>query len=93
MGKGKGKKDKYEDLHPTIKDAIDNGTEEEIRAKLAEVCLAQSYMNAQEEADIDLKEKKAAATEAGAQYSESKKAFKLITGYAHMTLRLRGKVE
>ncbi len=88
---GRPKKDKFEDLDIDFKDSIAAMTEEEIRAKLAEISLNQAALMQAKSDDEDLKTKKEIAKEAGAIYREGTKANRLRIEWARQVLGDKGK--
>jgi hypothetical protein len=91
MGRGFGKKkDPFEDLDEDFKDAVAGMDEKAIRDRLAKVTLDQAALMDAKEKDIDLKEKKEAAKEAGAVYREGTKMNKLRVKYARSILDAKG---
>jgi hypothetical protein len=89
--RGRPKKNKFDDLDTDFKDSVAGMSEEQIRAKLAEVALNQAALMAAKSEDEDLKEKKAIAKEAGAQYSEGTKMNRLRTEFCRQVLGDKGK--
>jgi hypothetical protein len=85
-------KNKFEQLDEDFRTLIENGTEEQIRAKLAEVALAEHENQVAKKSDEDLAEKKDAAKLAGEQYAEATKTNKLRIAYAYFILESRGKL-
>lgn len=82
----------YADLPEEYKDAVESGTDDEIRRRVAEVAFAEQENLRLKADDQDLAEKKAAAKGAGEQYSDATKMNRLKIKYAHSVLEGRGKV-
>lgn len=82
----------YADLPEEFKDAIESGTDDEIRRRVAEVAFAEQENLRLKADDQDLAERKAAAKAAGEQYSDATKMNRLKIKYAHSVLEGRGKV-
>lgn len=96
MGRGKGKvgdavKSPWDDIEPELRNDIENMKDDEIRQRVAEIHLTLQALNNAKELDQDLKDKKAAAAEAGRTYREQAKGAKLLTKYALSILEARGK--
>jgi hypothetical protein len=85
-------KNPYSDLPEEFKDAIESGSDDELRRKVAEVAFAEQENQRMKADDADLAEKKAAAKMAGEQYSDATKMNRLKIKYAHSVLEARGKV-
>ena len=91
MPKNKQPKDPWADLSPEFRDAVEQGTEAEIRSKLADTALnTQTLLDAQEQ-DLDLQEKKIAAKEANAVYADGLKENKLKVKFMKRVLTSRGR--
>lgn len=91
MKRGRKPKSEFEDIPEEFRNAVEQGTEVEIKQKVAQVALAnQELLNAKEN-DADLKSKVEEAKEAGAIYREGIKANKLKIKFAKAVLTSRGK--
>jgi hypothetical protein len=90
-GRVKKDKDPYEGLNPEFKVAVEQGTDEEIRAKLAEVALDQQRLLDLQDKDTDYKQKKEALKIAGELYRDGKKQHKLKVKFAMRVLQSRGR--
>lgn len=91
--KAEAKKDKFADLPSEFKDAIVGCKDAvAIKARLAEVALAQEENKLAMKADEDLAQKKAEAKEAAAQYTEASKANNLKIQFCRRVLRDRGQL-
>lgn len=84
-------KDPYEGLNPEFKAAVEAGTDEEIRARLAEVALDQQRMLDLMDKDTDYKSKKEALKIAGEIYRDQKKQIKLKIKLCMRVLQSRGR--
>lgn len=91
MPRGMKKKSPFEELDNDFRAFIENATDDEIRAKVAEVALNQHENLAAKAADMDLKEKQEAVKMASAQYTDATKMNKLRIAYGHFVLEARGK--
>lgn len=88
--KGRPAKDPFEFVAPEFKDFVNSASDEDVKKKIAEVAMNQAALMEAKEADEDLKEKKAVATEAGRVYTEGTKANKQSIAYARALLGARG---
>lgn len=89
MGR-KSSKDPFAKLDQDFKDEINAASPEAIRGKIAQIALNQAAMDEAQEADIDLAQKKEAASQAGAIYREARKMNKLRNKYARIMLGEKG---
>lgn len=85
-GKGKGKKDPFEDLDKEFKDAVNGMNRDEARARAGKIALDQADFDAAEKEDQDLKDKREIAAHAGAVYTDAKKFNKLRIRYLRKRL-------
>lgn len=85
------KKDPYRDVEKEFKAAVDGGTPEQIRERIAKVALDQAALMAAKDLDQDLKDKKAAASYANETYRDGTKFNKLRIAYCRMVLGRQGK--
>lgn len=95
MGKKKGPKvdkDPFEDLGEEFKNRIQGGSVDAIKAEIAKVALAEEENKLNKDADMHLKEVQAIASEAGAQYRDATKDFKLKMKFMRQVLKDRGQV-
>jgi hypothetical protein len=83
-------KDPFEALDSDFKDTISGSTVDEINARIAEVAKSEEENQKAKKDDQDLAEKKAQATEAGAQYKEASKMNRLRIRYAMRVLGDKG---
>lgn len=83
-------KDPYQDLPEEWKDAVAQGTVEEINARISEVAKAEALNQEAKEQDLDLASLKEQVKEAGAQYSEATKANKMKIKFCMRVLGDRG---
>jgi hypothetical protein len=91
-GRGRAPKDPYEGLSPEWRAAVDGGTDEEIKAKLAEAALEFRQIEEDKASDGDYVAAKQRLSSAGAQYRERSKAVKLKCKFAKKVLESRGKL-
>lgn len=71
MARGFKKKGKFDDLDTDFKTTIENMRDEEIRARIAEVVLAQRELMAAKKLDKDLLEKQAAVKQLSEKYRKA----------------------
>jgi len=83
-------KDPFADLDSDWKDAVAQGTVEEINARIAEVAKAEALNQEAKSEDVDLASLKEQVKEAGAQYAEATKANKLKVRFCMRVLGDRG---
>jgi hypothetical protein len=91
--RGRPAKDKFAELAPEFKDAVEGATDEDILSKLGEVAKSEELNQRMMSEDEDLAEKKEAAKFAAESYSETTKANKLKRAYLYNVLKARGKAE
>lgn len=88
--KTKKNKDPWAALPNEFRDAMEQGSVEELRSKLADIALAnQELLDAQAE-DVDLQQAKEAAKIAGEVYSQGFKENKLKVKFIQRVLASRG---
>jgi hypothetical protein len=92
MGRPKKDANPFADLPEEFRAAIESGTEDEIRRRVAEVAFDEQENQRLKADDVDLQEKKAQAKQAGEQYSDGTKMNRLKIKYAHSVLEARGKI-
>jgi len=78
-------------LDEDFKTAVEDGSEEEIRALISKTAIAEYENQVAKKNDVDLQEKKAAAKYAGEVYSDNTKVNKARISYAYYILSSRGK--
>ncbi len=88
---GREPKSKFEDLDKDYMTSIESATDDEIRAKIAQVALNNAALQEAKGEDQQLAELKEQVKEAGAIYREGAKANKLRIEYARYMLDSRGK--
>lgn len=91
MGRGRPKKNKFDDLDSSFKDGAAAMSEEQIHATLVTVSLNHAALMAAKADDEALKEAKGRASEAGAVYRDGSKQNRLKTDYLRQILGDRGK--
>ena len=85
-------KNKFDELDEDFKADVDNFDEAQARSKLAQIALDHAELMEAKGNDEDLKEKREAAKEANAIYSEGSKMNKLRTEYIRERMRAMGKL-
>ena len=85
------KKDIFDDLDSDFKDTAANLSPDELNARIAEVAKNEQDNLKHKKEDEDLKEKKAQATAAGAQYKEASKQNNLRIKFLMRVLGDKGK--
>lgn len=88
---GRQKKNKFDDLDADFKSGVENMSDEDICARVAQIALDNEQLLKSKENDEDLKEKIQIAKEAGAVYREGVKMNRVRIQYAQMILESRGK--
>lgn len=88
---GRQKKNKFDDLDADFKSGVENMSDEEVRARVAQIALDNEQLLKAKEDDEDLKEKVQIAKEAGAVYREGVRMNRTRIQYAQMILESRGK--
>lgn len=92
MGRGRPKKDKFDDLDSEFKDSVASMDEVAIRSMISTTALDQATLMKAKDDDEDLAEKKALALDAGAVYREGTKHNKLKILFGKRILEDRGKL-
>lgn len=91
MGKkNKGPKDPWKGLSDDFRNAVMQGSIEEIRGKLADVALAQQELTERMDLDEDYQQAKSALKVASEQYRDERKVHKLKIKFCKVTLESRG---
>ncbi len=92
MPRGPSKKTPFEDMDAELKETIEAMSDDEIKAKMSAVSIAEHENREAKKNDQDLAEKLVQAKEAGAQYREATKANRLTIEFCYSLLHARGKV-
>lgn len=92
MARPKKDSNPFAALDEDFRTAIESGTDDEIRRKVSDVAFNEQENQRMKAEDMQLQEAKAAAKEAGEQYSDASKMNKLRIRYAFSVLDARGKV-
>lgn len=88
----KQKKDPWKNVPQSFRDAVESGSEAEIRAKLADLALEQQENVELMENDQDFQRLKTELAVAGETYRDTAKRIKASIKYARQTLQSRGKI-
>lgn len=88
--KQRKEKDPFEDLNDEFRAKIDGASETDLREEIANIALADGELMAAKQLDQDLKEKRQAASIAGAIYREGFTANRLKQKYIRQTMESRG---
>jgi hypothetical protein len=91
-GRGRPRKDPFQDLDQAWKDAITGMSPDEIKKKVSEVAIELSRIIQAKKEDEDLKAKMIEAKEAGAVYRDGQKMALLRIKFAKQTLEDKGKI-
>lgn len=89
-GRGRPKKDPFEDLDDDEKNKFAGMSRDEIKLAMAKVAMDEQDNQSAKEEDQDLKEKQELAKEAGEQYRQSSKLNKLRQNFLRRCLEDKG---